>query len=245
MVCNTGNHSGGLNAASFCAKLWEESRKDVGELAKQRHIDPEVLELWEVRKSLTRNDWLIPGYNQSGKISNVYSYRRMKSGWRVIPTPTLGHQLFGMHLWKSTKNIVFICEGPWDSMALWDILSRTTVVGEELGYSKDPEDLLTNDINVVGVPGSNTFLDAWLPLFRNKAVNIVFDNDHPKLNTKTGRMMKPAGLTGTRRLAGIVGEVAEEVNYLNWGPEGYDKNYKDGLDIRDMLTLSDERIKSA
>ncbi len=159
---------------------------------------------------------------------------------RLLPTPTLKHKLFGVNLYNKKKSEVFLCEGVFDAMALWETL-RTTKRNDkgELISTANPNSSLLYEANVLAVPGCKVFFVDWIPLFSGKTVNLVFDNDHPRENPKTGKDIEPAGLSGMQRIAAILNADKKPplvINYLQWGEHGYDLDLPSGYDVRDHLT---------
>lgn len=239
LLCAEGSAKGGGNSLSFVRLLHQRSLaettdSDYEELKDDRAIvNKATLKKWQVAKSILNSAWLIPGYNPSGEVFTLY-----KRGISApFPTPTLGHHLHGVNLYKKKAKAVYLCEGPWDAMALWEVLGAA-VPNEEDGLTYNPlqaKSCLRAFGNVLAVPGCNTFMESWLPLFKGKDVCILFDSDHPKKNRKTEKLMPPAGYTALKRIAGIVAKVASSVTYLHWGDRGYDPDLPTGHDVRDWL----------
>jgi hypothetical protein len=245
-VCGEGNEKGGGNAKVFLQRLWSLSSQSMplshyAELAANRWVEEETLILWEVVKSITTGDWLVPGYTAEGKMVQLYRYLETEPGKRrLIPTPTMGHQLHGRSLYRN-KHTLYLCEGPWDGMALWEQLRATKWNGEELWPTGNAENSLLADADVLAVPGCNVFFDNWLPLFAGKCVNLMYDSDHTKKHPTTGNIIPAAGHTGMKRVAGLLlasREPPAELNWLPWGPEGYDPALPSGCDVRDVLRRS-------
>ena len=173
---------------------------------------PESLIQWEICKSYLNGFWLVPGYNVDGRLTQVYRYQSLNGTMKLLATPELPHQLFGVPLYDSTKPQTYICEGPWDGLALWELVS--------------------GEANVIAVPGANVFKPDWSKLFVDSDVTILFDNDHPR-NDKPG-----AGIIGAEKVAGLLAG-ATSVTYLNWGEKGYDPRLPSGYDLRDSLSGRD------
>ncbi len=210
------------NLIEFMRRLWELSDKETREYSSLRTerklLHDETLMYWGVCKSILNDEWLVPGYNTEGKLNQLYSYRvDQKTGKRVLlPTPTLPHQLHGSAPF-SIKGDVWICEGPWDGMALWEAMKLAGIEGE-----------------VIAVPGCGVFHNSWLPFFAKRKVSILFDSDHPS------KLGLSAGFVGMKRCAGLLlgieNKHASEIHYLNWGEKGYDPDRKHGYDVRDFLS---------
>ncbi len=166
--------------------------------------------------------WLVPGYNTEGRLDQVYRRSRVQDKgewvWRLLPTPGLWaegkvHALHAATVDFKT-NDVYVCEGPWDGMALWETM--------------------TTPCQIVAVPGCNVWRDEWSLFLKGKNVTLLFDSDYPKEYTP-GRTSR-AGYDGMVRVAKRLSGVAASVRYLRWGEDGYDSARPSGWDVRDHLT---------
>lgn len=239
-TCHRCGESG--NASTFLRKLWtlcDAQTQDYGSLEDRGMLYPDTFMHWGVARSVLTGDWLVPGYNREGKLCQLYRYisdgRRMK----LMPTPTLGHQLFGVPLYDSHKPTVYLCEGPWDGMKLWETLRFTKETKSGYMQTANPASSLLAISSVLAVPGCTTFQDSWLPLFEDKTVVLMYDSDHPGTHPKTGKATPPAGSTGMRRVARLLlaaGTPAGMVKYLYWGDAGYNPAFSSGYDVRDRLS---------
>ena len=214
--------------------------EDYKELAKDRLLcDFQPLIEWQVVKSVLNGNWLVPGTNIKGDITSLYRRCKEKDGhWVLKPTPTLGHRLFGVNLFDNSKPIVYLCEGPWDALVLWEVLGRVKNVESRLKVTASRESSLLAQANVVAVPGCETMFDHWLPIFQKKVVNIMFDSDHPRKNSRTNQVLEGAGIRAVKRLSKMLSSskhAPQEINYLRWGEEGYDPKRKSGYDVRDFI----------
>lgn len=226
------------NARIFIRKLHALSmeattEEDYEKFASHRKLMRwETLQKWGVCKSVITGCWLIPGYDADWKMNQLYAYLQQKDGMRLLPTPTLGHQIHGPVRQNSCENI-YLCEGPWDGMAIYEILSFTkeTDSGDFL-VTGNPEQSLLKQFSVYAVPGCNTFLEGWSPLFEGKCVGVLYDSDHPR--TANNKPVAPAGLSGVKRVTKLLG--SKETEYLHWGDKGYDPKLPDGTDVRDVLS---------
>lgn len=245
--CAEGTERGGGNVYTFLRKLHDLSIKstkveDYKELVVDRgYLDSQCVIEWELCKSLTTGAWLVPGYNVQCQLVSLYQLFKEFDGSRHCkPTPTLGHCIHGMNLWISEKPVVYICEGPWDAMALWEMLVRSKNCKEHgLRPTASRESSLYAQANVIAAPGTEVFFESWLPLFEDKIVNLMYDSDHPRTHPKTGHVTVGAGWRGMKRITEMFAKAArkpQEVNCIYWGEEGYDIKRKTGYDIRDLLT---------
>jgi len=259
VVCGTGSNRNGGNVYTFLKILQEESHKTTKSyqevIASRKFLSKEPIEAWGMAQSFTTKDWLVPGYSPQGALTQLYRYILMGGKHRLLPTPTLGHSLHGVNLYDPQKPTLYVCEGPWDGMILWEILKHSKVnhEGHIVPTSNESQSLLASS-NVLAVPGCTTFLDKWLPLFKGKTVNIMFDSDHPKklcnrckksrlakeekcsCGETEGRIILPAGFSGVKKLVDKLGSFPEAINYLRWGEEGFDVNLPSGYDVRDYLS---------
>lgn len=251
--CGSGNKKGGGNVYTFLNELWKQSdaaTSNYSELRQNRLLlNSDTLALWNVVKSSITGEWLVPGYTPDNKLTQLYRYAASpddRNGKRrLLPTTTLKHQLFGMNQYDKQKDIVFLCEGPWDGMALWEVLKQAKVDADsgELTTTSNVSASLLATANVLATPGCNVFNEVWCPLFSDKTVNLMFDNDHPRVNPKTGKPILPAGHEGMRRIAGLLSESARppaRINYLRWGKEDgatHDPDLPSGTDVRDFLAV--------
>ena len=247
-MCGRGSDEGGTNAIGFLRLLQQDSfdathDSDYEQLAKARGLlNSETLFLWQICKSVLSHTWLVPGYGADGKLKQLYRYGR-----RLIPTPKLwekgnSHQLFGMNLWDPKKPVVYLCEGPWDAMVLWETLGSVKDVEGGHKLTNNRNNSLLSDANVLAVPGCNSFNPAWAKLFVGKDVCLMFDSDHPRPKTKNGKEQPGAGFAGTKRIVGILtskGIPLSSLYYLKWGNDGFDPELPSGYDLRDAITASD------
>lgn len=233
LVCGQGSDRGGGNIHIFLRLLWETSDRatqDYRQLADERGLlNPDTLVYWGLCCSVLTNEWLIPAYNAKGSLCQLCRY----VDGRTLATPGLSHGLFGRHLYVPEREYIYLCEGQWDGMLLWEALRTASEVkgSNKLAVTADLEACLAVDANVLAVPGCSTFNTAWAPLFAGKVVYLVYDNDYPQIHPKTGKTSAPAGLAGMRRVArllsaGVVPPAG--VSYVRWGAEGWNAERTDG-----------------
>jgi hypothetical protein len=239
------------NSSSFLHQYWETcvgdtKETDLERLAKERGLrSTEVLSAWGVCKSVLSGEWLVPGHSASGQVAQLYRYcKDAASGkMKLMATPGLPHQLMGAGTYDPKKDEVCLCEGPWDGMALWEVLRTAKLTGDKLIVTGQPASSLYKKSNVLAVPGANVFSETWRPLFAGKRVWLLYDSDHPTVNPATKKPSDPAGLAGARHAAGVLGDgegAPAEIGYLKWGPDGYDPDHLSGYDVRDLLTKADQ-----
>ena len=217
--------------------------EDYKSLAVDRDLyKTESLVQWQIVKSITTDEWLIPGYGvQKREITSLYRYIKQRDGgYRLLPTPTLGHHLHGLNLWNTQAPIVYVTEGPWDAVSLWEALGSAKNCHEGgLCSTASRESSLLAQANVIAVPGCEVFFETWTPLLEGKTVTLVYDSDHPRKHPKTGKISDGAGIRAVKKVANLLIESKHkpfEVNYLKWGEGGYDPSRKSGFDVSDLLT---------
>ena len=240
--CATGTNKGGGNAETLMEKLWDafdEDTKDYGRLASLRNLDASTLMQWGACFSYLRHCWMIPGYNIQGKVRQLYRYVKIKGKRRLLGTKGLSHGLFGVGLFDKSKHTTYICEGPWDAMALWEVLSqsRFDVTGEKLEITHNIGGSLLADANVLAVPGCNVFKPRWSKLFDGQEVFLCYDNDHPLKNPKTGKVIKPGALLGLELVAKTLNK-PKSIDYLHWGAGGdtyHNLGLNNGYDLCDAI----------
>jgi hypothetical protein len=245
-VCMTGTDNGGGNATVFIRKLFEVSDAattpaDYAYLANHRRLmKPDTVMQWACCRSITTGDFLVPGYSIDGKLQNLYRYIEGAERSTLYPTPTLNHHLHGVNLFDKHRDIIYLCEGPWDAMALWEVLEQTKSDDEgNLSPTANVGASLLSLANVLAVPGCSTFLKSWLPLFQGKTVCIMYDSDYPRKNAQTGKPLQPAGHYGMMRVVQMLKESPTppaSIHGLVWGKDGYDPVLPDGTDLRDILS---------
>lgn len=247
------------NNYDFIKWLWEESRTRTllyDELVADRgFLDDNALKAWGVARSILTDHWIIPGWSPSGSLTQLYRYvplKNPKTGqWkrRVMLTPTLSQQVFRIaDEFDSTLPMLFICEGPWDAIALWEMLGHVALKKGELVRVDKVEKSLRAKANVIAVPGANAFADAWSRFAADKEmVTLLYDNDHPGKHPKTGQPIAPAAFTGLQRATAALAAARKPpkaVSRLRWGDPDengweYDVSLPSGADIRDSLSPFD------
>ncbi len=240
-VCNTGG-----NVYSFIRKFYEaaQGNGDFEALAAERGIrNPSTLQTWGFAKSPLRDEWLVPGYEMDGRVQKLMQLWKCAvdpstGKKRFLGVPGLHQQLFGVPQMKKDAKTVYLAEGHWDAMLLWETMRSAKSSGEGLAVTANEALSLLADADVLAVPGASTFRDEWLPLFAGKRVVFCYDSDHPKKNPKTGASIPPPGREGAKRAAGILATAAEppaSLEWLKWASEGFNPDLPSGYDLSDAL----------
>lgn len=232
------------NEHTFVRQLWEMAYKLLkptspayAKLVADSGFSSSVaVHAWGVAKHPLTDEYCLPGWNHEGKITGLYRWcpiRTEDGKWtkRLLPSPGMGHHLFGLSLYDDAKPIVALCEGWRSAIRLYEVLRDTERGGVPL----------LDDINVIAVPGANSFKREWCRWFEGKVVWILYDNDHPNVNPKTGKEVLVGGPAGVARVASILQSAEappDEIHYLGWGvepPARYNPDLPSKYDVRDFL----------
>lgn len=207
------------------ARVAESFQKDRGLL------EIETLTYWSCAISILSRAWIIAAYNQEGALVQLYKRIKTPDKWELRPTKDAGgHAMHGIPLFNHQCSTVYVCEGPWDAMALWEALrmARSTEYGLE--HTNNPQTSLLSTSSVLAVANCGAVgesLKKYAPFFQGRRVVLCFDNDHNR--EIDGRVIEGAGLGASKRLATMLQGVASEVWWLNW------QQRPDGWDVRDTL----------
>ena len=242
LVCAEGTERGGGNKYIFLRHLWELGNSlptDYNALSEDRGILETTFKAWGLVKSPVTGDWLLPGYGTGGELNQLYKYVRSNGRMLLMPTPTCGHQMFGVPLYDAAKPVVYLCEGPWDGMVLWETLGNAKLSdGRWIRTAGSTNGLeLANVLAVSSCGAIGTAFEKFAPLFHDKEVRLMFDSDHPYAN-KAGTEVLGAGRLATERAAGILmrsGYPPSSIRWIKWGEGGVDLSKPSGYDVRDYL----------
>lgn len=246
--CAEGTKKGGGNLYTFIRKLWEHgtlvSQCKNGDFLRNHRklLSVRTLDTWGVRVNPITDEWVVPEWNQDSKLINLSKYVEVKKKWVLLATPGLEHGLYcpdGVVAVRKPK--VFCCEGPWDAMALWEMLGGVKLKdgsAYQLQPTSNAEMSLLSNTHVIASPGCMLFKDSWVSTCSEKVVYLLFDSDHPKTNETSGADVGLQGYKGMKRTAEMLSRAggAAGLHYLEWGAEGYDPAKPSGFDVRDLLT---------
>lgn len=243
--------AGGDKVETFLRRLYDDGGTgDAEKLAADRRLlSAATLRAWGVVRSPTTGDWLVPGYGHGPdrKLDQLYKYVFGARKRLLMATPGADVTLIGLNLYDPKCKTVYLCEGPWDAMALWEVLRQAKRTDDGTAWPPtglEPTGSLAGSLgkvaSVLAVTGAGVFKPEWYRFFAGKDVVLLFDNDHPVGHNGTSRA--GAGYAGMWRTAGILGgavERPETIHYLHWGDDGYDPSLPSGYDVRDWLTQGD------
>lgn len=259
----------GGNTYLFLRELYQHSLETMQDESaaeklrdERRLLNAGTLSAWGLIRSSITGEWLIPGHNPEGALCQLYRYVKTPEGMKLLATPTLNQYIHGMNLFDPRRSIVAVCEGPWDAMALWELLAagKWTPDGKSLTPTGSVESSALADINVIAVPGCNTFHDSWSSLLADKIVWLMYDSDHPKnicggcaktysavdhdacpacSSVEIKNTLESVGYAGVKRVAMKLKESKtppDEVKFIRWGENNYAENLPSGTDVRDVLS---------
>ena len=231
-TCGGGTERGGGNGLGFVRLLYERASGanvggpnglkafQAGVAADRRLLSPAAVAAWGICPAAD-GTWLVPGYGVDSKLDQVYRRIRIQDKgewvWRLLPTPGIWPEgkVHALHLpignFDLARSNIFVCEGPWDGMALWEVWNGVT----------------GPNTNIVAVPGCNVWRDEWTEMCRGKTITLMYDSDHPPTL---------GGYNGMKRVAKRLSGIAASVRYINWGDGGFDPSKPSGYDVRDFLT---------
>ena len=197
--CKVCHKSGGVQSflqqiAEHCTEMFKG--RYARRLAKERGLDVETLRSYEVGYNIITENYTIPIWDiNHTRIIDIGIF----DGKTIMSTPGCKTGLLGWGNTLNSFNRIWLCEGAWDGMAMSEILGN-----------KKGDDI------ILSVPGAGTLKQEWLPLFQDKEVNILFDNDK-------------AGKDATGRAYQKLATVNASGASIEWP-----STYKAGYDIRDL-----------
>lgn len=222
-VCSAGEgDKPGGNLYNFLRKLHQESVLSTSDaeldmVAEERKITTTTLKRWGLVQSCIDREWMLPTYGVKG-ITNLYRWSKRDGKRKLLATKGLPQGLFGTQLGGTNdKKDIYLCEGPWDAMVLEEVLSMYRINGGKLIATGDPNLSIKASCHVWAAPGCNVFKEEWVPLFSNRTVHLLYDNDHPKVHPRTGKEQLPVGYNGMRSAARKLLQGKAIINYIHWG----------------------------
>lgn len=185
------------NLITFFRQLHEEfdtQTKAAQVISDARGIPMPHVTYYKPRYNPLNDTMLLPTYRH-GKINNMYKIDRVNGKLLVLATPSCEHTLLNYP--DEASDIIWVCEGQWDTMAAHAICSQ------------HPE------ITIVGVPGAGVWKKAWTDCLADRDVVFLYDNDN---NGKVGyeRVI-------IKHIAAHP-QKPKSVSYINW-PADYAEKY--------------------
>ena len=155
--CKACTRSGGF--ISFLDAMWQHCEPEFKgavaiDLCKNRGLSIATLRHFRVGYNIINRTYTLPIFELDGK--KIHDLR-FYDGKKFISTFSCKVGLFNS--WDTLRaDKIYICEGEWDAMAMFEM----------------------NGIDgVVGVPGAGTFKPDWIDILQDKRVVCLYDNDEP------------------------------------------------------------------
>lgn len=244
--CGTGNSYTFLNKV-YESALAHTDEESYANLAKLRSVSVASLKAFGFAVSSLTGTWVIPGYNEKGKLANLYKVVEVTDSVGAQKYPAYGSpgcklQPFG-RLLAEGKEVVHCTEGVWDGCAMYDLIHSHSLKGTKLLRTTGKSNLSDKE-GVMAVPGAGSFDVQWIPT-TCQVLNLGYDNDHPKRNAEGelilasgGRTIRP-GWDGMQRACQLLAAAPKKpakITQLQWeGEEGHTTTFEDGYDLRDLI----------
>lgn len=167
----------------------EEKQK---ELAKNRGLLYSTIRKYRIGYNPANDTFILPIMDQSG--ANLWDVR-IYDGSKLMGVAGGNVGLFGWHKLNRSGE-VYLCEGEWDALALWQVLQKNG----------------RHDDVVIAVAGAGTFKDDWAVLLKDRTVHVLYDHDE-------------AGQRGSLKVYEKLKGYAETLSFIHWPPrysEGFD-----------------------
>lgn len=223
--CKNTGYEGGY--AKFLQCVHEMSVKSLNglplsKLRKSRGLQRNTFTSHKVGYNPSNDTYVIPIYDANNdKIWDLKIFNPKAKKNNMFGTAGGSVGLYGWDELSAAKTI-WLVEGEWDKMAMWEILYNMKKLGDE---------------TVVSAPGALTFKTDWPQLFKDKDVICAYDKDDPK--TVNGILRPGAGPKGTMKVSKLIKNVTKSLNFVHWP-----KNKKDGYDVRDLLVENKSHAKT-
>lgn len=228
------------NSSEFLKQIHEASfnntsLSDYEWLSRNRsNIKPDTLMRWGLCRSVITGYWMAPSHNENGVLNQLYIWKNIRSKKTgelkrtLLPTSTMGLGMFSAEGKIGKQPEVWLCEGVWDCMALYDGLQKLKV-DENGDYSLSSGSSALKDIQVLGISGTKVLKDKWAKKLAGKSVTIWFDNDEAGA----------AGASHTSKILVVNGVDPDDISCMSWGDRnrGFTKSLPNGSDLRDFLSV--------
>jgi len=156
-------------------------------LVKDRELPLKLLKRYKVGYLPLKKVYIIPTVD-SIRIYNFKTFVHL-AGTQL--------SLFNSEQILDKKGTIWLCEGEWDTMAMDELITKSSDI-------------------CIGVPGAGTFKAQWVQMFRDRKVNVIFDNDD-------------AGRKGSIKVYNALKPLVRELKLIHWN-----EDLKEGYDLRDF-----------
>ena len=164
------------------------------DLCKKRGISPATLRHFHIGFNVLTGAYTLPIFEFDGK--KIHDLR-FHDGKKFNSTFSCKVGLLnGADVLRAEK--IYICEGEWDGMAMWEILLK-----QDGGID-----------SVIAVPGAGTFKPDWVDILQDKRVIALYDNDEP-------------GQNGALKAFNLLRPCTKSLHFIHWDETkrvGYDIN---------------------
>lgn len=190
--------------SKLCTYQIDQER--LNKLSEDRSIKRETLRRHKIGYNFLTHYYTLPVFNSKG----CGDLRLYKIGEKIKASIDAKLELFNyLSILEDKKNKpIYICEGEWDFLVMDEIIHNLGIEGI-----------------AIGSPGAYTFKTEWVSLFKNRDVNIIYDNDE-------------AGIRGERKIYENIKSICKSIKFLHWNGK------KEGFDLRDLYkenNLEEER----
>tara|TARA_R100001086_G_scaffold248981_2_gene187294 strand:+ start:23807 stop:25852 length:2046 start_codon:yes stop_codon:yes gene_type:complete len=194
------------NGYTFLSKLIDQCKDETSDsqyrkFGKERGLSPAIMKRENLAYDSQTKRWLLPVWNGSESVANILTYDNSLQKGKTRSTATCARHLYRANL-IAEEGPIYVCEGEWDALALLTLMDK---VG-------------ATNINVVAVPGAETFKKEWVEYFKDREVTLLYDNDG-------------SGQDGKQKVIDTLRDVAKHVRSLHWPLTMPDK-----YDIRDLVS---------
>lgn len=158
-------------------------------------IPPVIFKRERIGYDERTDSWLIPSRTAEGRVTDLRTLRWKTKRRKIMATAGCSTGLFGAELIAKSSDVIYVCEGEWDAIALRWLLRKADAVGI-----------------VVAVPGARIFKDEWVALFKGRNIVFCYDADAD-------------GDTYAMKAAKKIGKKAGRIEFINWPeelPPGFD-----------------------
>lgn len=153
-------------------RINEPGATELTALSRDRVISVKTLKEFGIGYNQATKAFLLPVYYADGS-GRLWDIRRYTIGKGIYGTADCTTGIYNVHRLRDQQDdIVYLCEGEWDTMALAQVIGKKGIA--------------------VGVPGAGVFKKDWIELFRGRAVKVLFDNDEAGMKgaRKAGLMLR-------------------------------------------------------
>ena len=210
--CKVCSHKGGYQMflkqiVSHCCENFTDARAE--KLSLSRGISVETLRDAHVGYNPLRETYTIPVWDRNKK--DIYNIRIYRKDGVLMNSAGCKAALYGWWELNSEHNVIWLCEGEWDALAMRELLNKNNL----------------QEAIVLALPGATNLNNKWIEFFSKKIVHVLLDNDYDILD---GDVFKPgAGKLGMKKIHENISTIVKSVDYVHWP-----RIYPDGFDLRDL-----------